>query len=1048
MNRTVFFRAFLFAGMCSLESGAAESGKGLLEFNRDIRPILSEHCFSCHGLDAKKRKADLRLDTPQGAYTALSEGQPIRPGEPDKSTVWQRIQSSDPEQVMPPPDSHKKLSPSQKEVLRRWIAEGASYQKHWAFEPLARRDIQGAAGLSVSGSGSTRPAPNPVDSFLERHLAAQGLGFSREASRETLIRRVAFTLTGLPPTIAEVDAYLGDTEPGAYERLLDRYLGSPRYGEEMARHWLDMARYADTHGLHLDNERHMWAYRDWVIEAFNRNLPYDQFTLHQLAGDLLPGATAEQITATGFNRCNVTTSEGGAIAEEYRHLYAVDRAATVLQTWMGLTAACAQCHDHKYDPLSTAEFYSIYAFFFSAADPPMDGNIAATPPYEPLHTRPQRVALQSARHAERAAVDALEEAALQSIAPSATEDAGSPGKRETVVRQGIFDETLPFGAETRNTSRNPTQWETDPVCGAHSGRRVLKQISAQYLEDTISLGVSPLIVPTAGTFEVWVWIDPESPPRGISIGIQGKRVFWGELESLEGSSRPLNGKEVDMGILPRTGMWNRLSFPLSALDLKPGSRIETCSVQQAGGFVRWDAATIHGEIPLPVDRERAFEQWRSGAPKKSASALPPGVLEGLGTPSPAALPEATLQKLRSFYIAWIDPAPSPRIAVLRDAWNRAKAELLSAEESIEGTLVYRDLPDALETFVALRGEYNKRGERVEPAVPAAFHPLRKADPSGRATRLDLARWIIAPENPLTARVAVNRFWQQVFGTGLVKTSHDFGSQGEPPSHPDLLDWLAVHFRESGWDVKGLMRLMLRSRAFRQDAGCTPDLIEHDAENRMLARGPRVRLDAEQIRDNVLSVSTLLNLQTGGRGVFPYQPAGIWEPVGYANSNTRFYLQDHGEALYRRSIYCFLKRTAPPPFMSNFDAPNREQSCSRRERTNTPLQALQLLNDTQHFEAARALAERVLAEGGASDATRITWMFRSVLARKPEPAEEKIFREELASQRGLYQKHPDAAMRAIRTGESRPKGVSSLSETAAWTMLANLILNLDETITRN
>jgi len=992
-----------------------------LSFNRDIRPILSENCFACHGFDSKKREAELRLDTPEGAYTAKDGAFPIKPGDLAKSEVWQRIITTDEDDLMPPPKSHKKLTPKQKDTLKLWIEQGAGYQKHWAFEKPAEK-----AGASI-------------DALLSERLAKDRLAFADEADRETLIRRVSFTLTGLPPTLAEVDAYLKD---GNYEAMVDRYMKSPRFGEEMARLWLDVARYADTHGLHLDNERSMWAYRDWVVRAFNENLPFDQFTVWQIAGDQLPNATPDQITATGFSRCNVTTSEGGAIDEEYRHLYAVDRAATLTTAWLGLTGGCAQCHDHKYDPLTMSEFYSLYAFFFSGADPPMDKNINTTEPFLRLPVANQQKTLDAAIVAENAALKALDDSALKATY------AEKKAAAVQTVTQVLFDDTFALGMETRNTTRNPSVWLHKPEFGTKSGQRVLRMANGQFCEEILTPSLTPVILAESPRISVWSRIDPLSPPRVLCLTLNGRRVMWGDPAAFDGTTY---GQEnaVTAGPLPAPGVWTQLSFdPAATFGFKVGTRINTINLQQIGGVVTWDKLEVSGKTSADKDVLASFTHWwqQVSLNKKQPPEVNASLVKTLMTAPDKVTDVKAREALLHFYLARVAHPISDEIAKRRVAWEEARVARSTADAAISGTFVFRDAETPRDTFIAMRGAYNKLGDKVEPTTPAAFHPLKKS--GARATRLDLAQWLVAPENPMTARVTVNRFWQQVFGIGLVKTSHDFGSQGEPPSHPELLDHLAVTFQKSGWNVKQLIKEFLMTKAFKQASPVESNLLSLDPENRLLARGPRVRLDAEQIRDNALFVSGLINLEMGGRGVRSYQPPNIWEPVGYGDSNTRYYLQDHGPALYRRSLYSFLKRTAPPPFMSNFDAPNREQSCTRRERSNTPMQALQLLNDVQHFEAARALAERVIAEGGPDDEKRLHWLFRTVLSRKPDTKEFSMLTAALAKQRALYQKAPKAAEKAISVGESTPKKIAAPAETAAWTLIANLVLNLDETVTRN
>lgn len=1035
-----------------------------LSFNRDIRPILSENCFACHGFDSKHREAELRLDTPEGAYTAKDGAFPIKPGDLAKSEVWQRIITSDEDDLMPPPKSHKKLTQKQKDTLKLWIEQGAPYQKHWAFE---------------------KPHEKPgasIDSLLTDRLAKDKLTFADEADKETLIRRVSFTLTGLPPTLAEVDAFLKD---GNYEAMVDRYLKSPRFGEEMARHWLDVARYADTHGLHLDNERNMWAYRDWVVRAFNENLPFDQFTIWQIAGDQLPNATRDQLIATGFSRCNVTTSEGGAIDEEYRHLYAVDRASTLTTAWLGLTGGCAQCHDHKYDPLTTAEFYSLYAFFFSSADPPMDKNINTTEPYLRLPTPEQQKALEVATKTEADTLKRLEEF-IKEVAY--TDPAMiKPAAAAQTTTQVIFDDEFALGSETRNTTRNASAWLKQPPFSAKSGQRVLQLSNGQFSQETITPTLQPIIVGDSPRVSAWVRLDPLNTPGVISIELNGRRILWGDANVFEATTY---GKEdaVTAGALPKPGVWTLLSFDPAALGLKAGGRISSVSVQQVGGTVVWDLCAVTSQISSAADLLASFAAWwKTVSAGKKQPADVPGALVGTLMTDPAKLRQTRLDALQAklpkleanptpeaaatftkkqadaereasaaeakereallrFYLARIAHPISEEHAKHRIAWEMARVARSAADLAIPGTFIFRDAETPRDTFIAMRGAYNKLGDKVEPTTPAAFHPLKKS--GARATRLDLAKWLVAPENPMTSRVTVNRFWQQVFGIGLVKTSHDFGSQGEPPSHPELLDDLAVRFQKGGWNVKQLIKQLVMTKAFKQASPVESNILSLDPDNRLLARGPRIRLDAEQIRDNALFVSGLINLDMGGRGVRTYQPPNIWEPVGYGDSNTRYYLQDHGPSLYRRSLYSFLKRTAPPPFMSNFDAPNREQSCTRRERSNTPMQALQLMNDVQHFEAARALAERVIAEAGQDDEKRLQWLFRTVLSRKPDSKEFSMLTSALAKQRELYHKAPNAAEKAISVGESTPKKIAAPAETAAWTLIANLVLNLDETVTRN
>jgi hypothetical protein len=1002
-----------------------------LSFNRDIRPILSSKCFACHGFDAKKRQADLRLDTPDGA-TAEHEGvRAIAPGDLAKSELWRRVMSTDEDEMMPPPTSNKKLTAEEKGLLKRWIEQGAKYQKHWAFESIQRPAVpQGASGSAA------------IDAFINERIRVAELTMQPEADGETLMRRVSFAVTGLPPTVEELDKF-----QNRYEAYVDHLLTSPRYGEEMARHWLDVARYADTHGLHLDNERQMWAYRDWVVKALNDNLPYDKFTVWQVAGDLLPNPTTEQLVATGFNRCNVTTSEGGSIAEEYVYRYAVERATAVTQVWLGLTAGCAVCHDHKYDPISSKEFYSLYAFFHSNADPAMDGNSNVTAPFLKLPNAHQKIASAAAAKVENEA-----RAWLETLAADANysdpADAKEPPAHKA-MREVLFDDAFAFGSTTRSSSRNAIAMVVDPPFKAASGRRAIKQAFASTLTDTIDLKLRPIVVPHDGQLEAWIRVESLDVPASVSIGIAGTGKGVRAVAGKSAKWTRIDGKLTREGNSDAlvAGDWTKLTVSLDDLGLKPGDTLTGVSLVETGGVCYWDNVVVSGESDPASDPLESLAAWRKTIGKTPPPELPAELNEIIKAGPDKKLSDEEAAKLRRFYVAVVARPVNDEIASARAAWEAARAARIIAEESAPGTFVFRDLDKPRESFVMIRGQYDKPGEKVEPNVPAILPPIKK---SARLTRLDLAEWLVAPENPLTARVAVNRLWQQFFGTGLVKTSYDFGSQGEPPSHPELLDWLAADFHDSGWDVKRFVKQLVMSQAFRRHAGVTADMLAKDPQNRLYARGPRIRLDAEQVRDNALFTSGLINLQMGGPGVKPYQPSSIWEPVGYSDSNTRFYLQDHGPALYRRSLYAFLKRTAPPPFMSNFDGPNREQVCVVRERSNTPLQALQLMNDTQHFEAARALAERALAEGGSDDDSRIIWLYRTVLSRQPASEELALVRKSLAKQREIYtyNANPTAADKAIRVGESAPKNVAPPEETAAWTMVANLMLNLDETVCRN
>jgi hypothetical protein len=1011
----------------------------MVRFNREIRPIMSDTCFKCHGPGTQK--AGLRLDLRTEALKQTeSQVTPIVPGKPEQSEVVRRLFSTDPDELMPPPASHKTLTAEQKSLIRRWIAEGAAYEKHWSFEPPLKTE--------PPRSSDGAPAGNPIDAFISERLRRDGLKLSPEADRETLIRRVAFATTGLPPTPAEVDAFLADKAPGAYERMVDRFLSSDRFGEEMARHWLDVARYADTHGLHLDNERQMWAYRDWVIRAFNENKPFDQFTIEQLAADLLPKAAPEQLTATGFLRCNVTTGEGGSIDEEWVYRNALDRTTTTAEAWMGLTAGCCVCHDHKFDPLKCKEFYSMYAFFHSAADPPLDGNALLTAPVVKLVTTAHQHRLADFDGQIAAKQKLLDErAASLAYTDPATVKPPPPVKAFEDV---WFDDEIPVGARLIASPGHPPTFVTADNGKVFSGKRALKRTDQGLAQDVFE-NVQPLTIPLSGRLFVYVWIEEKNPPKSLMFqffkGGWLHRAVWGDYNSIDFGQRNTT-ERVLIGSLPEKSQWVRLEVEASRLGLNPGDQITGYAFTQFGGTVYWDRAGAAGCSNSAADPRRSLlAWWRQQAGKDTpgvAGDLQPALRAGPDKPPP---PDVA-KRLRAYYLQNICVDTKPQLEPLAREVATLAQQRQDYENSIPSTFIFRDMDRPRESFSMVRGQYNKPGEKVEPGVPAILPPLKKTNSGRRANRLDLAQWLVAPEHPLTARVTVNRFWQQIFGVGLVKTSYDFGSQGETPSHPELLDWLAVSFRDGGWKVKEHVRLMLTSATFRQSSKVTRELAGRDPENRLYARGPRIRLDAEQLRDNALFVSGLMNLTMGGRGSNPYQPPNIWEPVGFVGSNTANYTQDHGPALYRRSIYVFLKRTAPPPFMSTFDAPSREMFCTVRDRSNTPLQALQLMNDVQHFEAARVLAERLLTEGGPTPRDRIERGYRLVLARRAAPEEITIAEKMLEKLLARYRQHPEAARQVTHAGESPSKAGLPEADLAAYTLLANLLLNLDETIMRN
>jgi len=1027
------FRIFLLLG----STGWAATNAPVL-FNRDIRPILSDNCFACHGFDASKRKADLRLDNPEDAATVHKGGQPIKGGDLEGSEVWRRVTSKDPKFMMPPPESGRKLKPEEIALLRDWILQGAAYQKHWAFEAPVRPEPP-----AVSTTNWLR---NDIDRFILATLAKKGLTPSPEASKETLIRRVTLDLTGLPPTLEEVDNFLADKSTNAYEKVVERLLGSPHYGEHMARYWIDVARYGDTHGLHLDNERSMWPYRDWVVSAFNENLPYDKFTIWQLAGDLLPHATREQIVASGFNRCNVSTSEGGAIDEEFQVRYGVDRVETASTAWLGLSMGCAVCHDHKLDPITQKEFYEVLAIFNNIAEKAMDGNALLPPPVQRLPTPDQEKKIAELD----GPINELEQEIKDKIAclkyedPAADTNASKPDPKEMVW----VDDDFPATAQVTTVPGGETNyWVIQSNGHVLSGGRSL-QLAGKGLHRLFFTNAEPLNIGAGDKLFAYVYLDPKDPPRALMLEVEADnwdhRANWGETNAIASADDKLK-ERVQAGPLPASNEWARLEVDTAKLGLRPGTKITGLGLAQFDGKAYWDKAgqlQVNDPAQNPDLSLTAWEKYEADLGDKSKL---PQEIKDLLKKEAAKREESDRTKLKEYFLSSVYTDPEGALPWLRGQLKPLREQRAALEKEIVSTMVSKELQKPRPTWILLRGQYDKHGEEVRPGVPAILPPL----PSGEVTnRLTFARWLVDPKHPLTARVTVNRFWQQFFGTGIVKTAEEFGTRGEWPSHPELLDWLATEFIRTGWDVKQMVRLIVTSATYRQDSRVTPQLAQLDPENRLLARGPRYRLDAEVLRDYALDVSGLINFKMGGRGVRPYQPPGIWEAVGYTTSNTAKYEQDHGDALYRRSLYLFLKRTAPPPCLTTFDAPSREQCRARRERTSTPLQALLTMNDPQYFEAARQLGYRMWHEGGSDDADRLRRGFRLVTSRQPTPTELAVLTESLAEQRTHYAADPEAAKKVISVGESpAPKDVPA-TELPAYTMVANVLLNLDEAVTKS
>ncbi len=1035
------FSVILLAVLQSNGAARSEPDSEAPEFARDIRPILSENCFACHGPDSAARQAGLRLDTREGLYQKRS-GQPlVVAGDPSSSRLFQRINAEHEALRMPPRRSDKSLTPQQIEQVRRWIEQGAKWQVHWAFIPPRRPEPPNVADGSWPG--------NPIDRFILAHLEKQGLKPSPRASRETLIRRLTLDLTGLPPTPKQVERFLRDSSPDAYSRLVDRLLLSSRYGERMAMQWLDAARYADTQGYQTDGERVMWRWRDWVIVAYNRNLPFDRFTIEQLAGDLLPQPTLDQRIATGFNRNHRANAEGGIIPEEYLVEYAVDRVETTSAVWMGLTLGCARCHDHKYDPVSQREFYQMMAYFNNVTESGIafkEGNS------EPLIKAPT-----PHMHRQLDALDLEVEGAERSFQHALPEwwRAQRDWEKEVAGRSDL-DWTVSQGLEARfaldaNSSKqvksqHPTQYVSGRIGQAVrlDGRQGLDlgKVVALTQSHKISFGawVYPREVQNGGILSI---MQDDFRAEDFSLHLKDNKVqiSFGQ-RWLDDSIRLETHRSLPVN------QWHHVMVTHDGSQRSPGLKIYVNGeLQEVNVLFDRFTGTVESDHPLRVGvgAEQAYFVGLIDDVRYYNRVLSPqevqivSCVESIGEIA-ALAPERRSQAQKAKLTAYFLSREAP--SLIQDAYRRLqnlRRQRKQLWESIPTSMIMKEREDPRETFLLMRGQYDNPGEKVEPGVPTVLPPLPSDAPP---TRVGLAQWLASPENPLTARVAVNRYWQMYFGTGLVKTMEDFGAQGDPPSHPDLLDWLATYFVASGWDIRDMQRLIVTSATYQQSSRVDAATLERDPENRLLSRFPRQRLPAEMIRDQALAVSGLLAERLGGPSVRPYQPPGLWQEL-----YQREYAQDQGDDLYRRSMYTFWKRSVPPPSMTLFDAPSRETCILRRSRTNTPLQALALMNEVTYVEAARCMAERMIREGGASHRDRLIFGFRLVASRSPKADELDILLASLDRQQQRYAQQPKEARKLISVGEKASPQDLPTQELAAYTAVASLLLNLDETITK-
>lgn len=1052
MPRTVRLPLLLLA-LCLAALAPARGAE--IEYNRDIRPILADTCFACHGPDSAARKADLRLDRRDDAIAAGA----LAPGKPDDSGFIERIFSTDPETLMPPPASHKKLTDQQKDLLKRWVASGAEYQPHWSFIAPTR-----PTPPTVKNTAWVR---TPVDAFVLARLEKEGLSPAAEADRRTLARRVSLDLTGLPPKPELVEAFVNDADPTAYEKLVDKLLESPKWGEHRGRYWLDYARYADTHGIHFDNFREMWTYRDWVIGAFNRNMPFDQFTVEQLAGDLLPNRTLEQQIASGFNRCNITTNEGGAIAEEYLVLYTRDRTETVSQVFMGLTAGCAVCHDHKFDPLSQKEFYSLAAFFNNTTQNAMDGNIQDTPPIIPVALPDEQSRLDALKQeipAAQARVVARRQEArplfdewMKTVKPEdfattlptegltllAPLKEGKGNKTHIEVDGKGRDVNLP-----RQTKWEPGHVSDNAVLITTGGVAEVKEAADFERDQPFTCAAWVKLSPNDGSGSICARMDDQHDYRGWDFWVEGRRVGTHLVNKWSDDAL----KVVSTTQVP-ANEWTHVAFSYDGSSKAAGVKIYiNGQVQPTGVQVDSLKSTIKTEVPFKVGQRQTGQFLPNLALhdlRVYRRPLPPEEMESLARSSKYAtilaklVDKRTPQEIDEVNTWWL-ATQDQEYRTLTAAVNALEWEDKNIRARGTVAHVMQEKTEPAMAFILNRGDYDKRKDQVSPDVPAILPAFPAEAPRNR---LGFAQWLLSPSHPLMARVTVNRFWQELFGSGLVRTSGDFGITGELPSHPELLDWLAVEFREQGWDVKKFYKMLVMSSAYRQAATLTPGKLEGDPANRLLSRGPRFRMDAEMVRDYALAASGLLSGKIGGPSVRPYMPDGVWEAVAMVESNTRNYRRDTGESLYRRSLYTFWKRSAPPAQMDIFNAPSRETCTVRRERTNTPLQALMTLNDEQFVEAARHLAQRVLTEGGTDVASRTRFLAESLLSRPLRSEEQPVIEASLGELVVFYKANPAEAAKVIVVGETKPMATLDAGELAAWTMLCNELMNLDEVLNK-
>ncbi|MDF1753599.1 MAG: DUF1553 domain-containing protein [Verrucomicrobiales bacterium] len=1055
--------AFLVVSSLLSGIGFGEALPESPDFDSEIRPILAEKCFQCHGPDAESRKADLRLDTKEGAFGNLGGYQAVVPGDSSNSELAIRIMDQDADSVMPPPGFQHQLSEAEKQLLIRWIDSGANWKQHWAFEPISKPAVS-------DEPNSWRK--NPIDYFIQKKHFEQGLDTNPPADRYALARRASLDIIGLPPTPSELEDFVRNSDPDAYLHYIDKLLDSKHYGEHRARFWLDAARYSDTHGLHLDNFREMWPYRDWVIEAFNRNLPFDQFTIEQIAGDLLDSPSKSQLIATGFVRNNASSSEAGSIPEELRVRYMTDRTETVATTFLGLSAGCAACHDHKFDPISQKEFYQLGAFFNNSVDPPMDGNMRDTYPVVVVPSAENETEWNSLQRFRDEISFHLSHPDLDKIkvwwANGGRLETGKFPNRDVAV-YAPFEKIS--GEKTIVTIKGKTH-EVE-LKGARAAANHPHGERGIQFEATggIDLPVGILFQPNKPV-TISMWIKTPADVKGLKLMNQ-----WGEENEETGLKKTGWNLELipdgafEMPLRDNEGTLCNTLMP-SETPLKPNTW-QHVAIRYSGGQAassisyyidgewrvgrrNWDThitdrfgdhlseiMTLGSDaVGGCISDFRIYTRWLlDGELKLLADEFAWKTLIGK-KPKWEELTTDELSLVQRYFQFYVDKGTSKLAHLLGESQTRS--DYLYARSPT--TLVMQEKNSPPKAHILARGAYDQPGEVVSANTPAVLPPLQAKD---SANRLDLARWLVSGNNPLTARVTVNRVWQSIFGTGIVKTSGDFGIMGEKPTHPELLDWLAAEFQNSGWDLKHLIRLIVTSSTYQQSSKVTTANFAIDPENRHLARGARRRLDAEVLRDQALAVSGLLDPTFGGPSVKPYQPAGVWKAVAFQVSNTNEFKLDSINNLHRRSVYTFWKRTAIPPAFAAFDAPSREECSVRRERTNTPLQALVLMNDEQHVEAARVLSESLLTEfPGANDTTLALQAFTKVLGRPPKVADLMDLTSLADWVSKEYQKAPEEAETFISVGELPNRESLDPIRVAAWTVVINALLNRDDVLNQS